>query len=303
MPDPKTLRSGEWAILEAHWPGQPPQRIGLLLHDQTGNKLRAKVRRDWSTAEGESEAWADLAADIERMASEVGAQQTVEWLEDTASHTIRLGARKAVTFSDIEAALETLYIHHVIEGSATESKQAKGAGISRTRTWPRALGLSGSVGALAANIALFAVRSLSHHPSQSPAMTAQMAQKGCPYDSPLPPLLSDAFPNRLADVTLRGNLSASGQRATAIPSPRRRKFHPNTRSVATVRPHITRATLPPSPSLPIVTQTAPSGVAPSLPTPPDFRPRRRFLRAVITPFRTIALAFSGHGNDSASESQ
>jgi hypothetical protein len=297
------LRAGEWAVLEAHWPGNQPQRIGLLLHDQTGNILRAKIRDDWSIADRDGELWRDLNADVERMASELGAQQTVEWLGN-ASHTIRLGSRKAVTFSDVDAALETLYIQHVIEGSAIEPEQAKDTAISQNRTWQRALGTSGSFLALAANIALVAVRSVSHHPSQPPPMAVEMVQKGSAYDNPLPPLLSEALPTRLLDLTLSTNLASSGHRATAVQRyPRHRNFHSNTRLAATVRPHILRAALPSPPALPLATPTPPSEVALSLPTPPDFRPRHRFLHALIAPFRTVALAFVDHENNSGSKSQ
>lgn len=301
MANREMLRAGEWAILEAHGPGQPAQRIGLVLHDQTDNTLRAKVRCDWSIADGEDELWRDLDADLERMASELGSQQILEWLETTASHTFRLGRRHAVTFSDLEAALEMLYFEHVIEDSATESEQAKDATISHTRTWPRALGPSLSFVALAVSVAFVATRSGFHHPSQSPPTTAEMAQKGSAYDAPLPPLLSQAFSTSLLDATLAETLSSLAQRATAIQFRRHRKFHLNIRPAARVRPRIARAALPSAPSLPVAIQAPASYVAFSLPSPPDFRPRHRFIHALIAPFRIVAVAFVGHENHSASK--
>ena len=301
MPNRETLRAGEWAILEAHWPGQQPKRIGLLLHDQTGNTLRVRIRSDWSIADSEGELWQDLDTYLERMASELGARQMLEWLENIASHTIRLGARHAVTFSHVEAALEMLYIQHLIEDSAIQSERPKNGTVSHSRTWPRALGPTVSFLALAASIAFVAIRSVSLHPSQSPIMTAKMAQKASAYDSPLPPLLSQAFPTRLMDVTLAENWSASGQRPTSIQSPRHRKFHLNIRPAASVRPRIIRAALGSAPSLSVPTQTPASNVALSLPSPPHFRPRHGFIHALIAPLRIFAVAFAGHENHTASK--
>lgn len=83
------------------------------------------------------------------MGSEVGAEQMLEWLESTASHRIRLSARQAVTFSDLNGVIEMLYMQHVIKGPGIETEQATGGAVSHTRTWRRALGTPRSLLALA----------------------------------------------------------------------------------------------------------------------------------------------------------
>ncbi len=300
MPNPEMLYTGEWATLEVHWPGRRCERIGLLLHDQTGNILRFKIRGDWSVPDGEEELWRDLNADLERMAAELGVQQMLEWLDSTASHVFRLGTRKAVIFSDIEAELDTLYNEHVIGGAVIESEQAKHKAMSHNGSWKCALSTSGSFLALAANIALVAVWSVSHHSSQAPATTAEMVQKGSAHD-PVPPLLSETFPTRLVDVTLPAELSLPAHRATAVRSPRHRSFHLDTRRVKIVRLNTVRAALPSPPSFPIATQTLPSEVALSLPSPPDFRPQHRLIHALMASFRTVGRVFVDHQNSPVSK--
>lgn len=306
MHSPEVVRVGEWAVLEAHWPGQPPQRIGLLIHDQTANILRAKIRSDWSRAHGDGELWRDLNADLERMSEEIGAQQVLDWLESTASHTVRLGAREAVTFSEIEVLLEDLYIQHVREDSRIEPEQAKETAISLRRSWRRTLGTSGSVLALAATIAFVAVRLVSHRPRKSPSTTAEMIQNSPALDTPLTPLLSEPFPTKRLDLTLPTNFSSSRHRATAVHQfPRRRNFHLNT-VAATLRlriSHVSEPALPPPPTLLVATQTLPSAAPMSLPAAPDFRSRHRFFHALIIPFRAIAVAFLDHPINSATKSQ
>ena len=296
------LYTGEWATLEVHWPGRPCERIGLLLHDQTDNIVRFRIRDDWSVPDGEEELWRDLNADLERMAAELGVQQMLEWLDNTASHVFRLGTRKAVIFSDIEAVLDTLYNEHVIGGAVIESEQAKHKAMSHNGSWKCALSTSGSFLALAANIALVAVWSVAHHSSQAPATTAEMVQKGSAHDL-APPLLSEAFPTRLVDVTLPAELSSSAHRVTAVRSPRHRSFHLDKRQGTTVRVNTVRTAMPSQPSFPIVAQTLPSEVALSLPRSPDFRPENRFIHALMASFRTVGRVFVDHQNSPVSKTQ
>jgi hypothetical protein len=106
--DAGILRSGECVLLEAHLPGRHSQRIGVLVLDSTRNTLRVKIRPPPPSTNDEAEILRDLATDLETMALEMGAVQLLDHLQDTASNAVRLGVRKIVTFSDLEATLETL---------------------------------------------------------------------------------------------------------------------------------------------------------------------------------------------------
>lgn len=107
------MHTGEWALLEAYLPGKIPERIGLILRDASRNALSVRIRPGWSARDDESEMWQNLAADLERMASDIGSCETMEWLESSASQAIRLSARHSIEFADPEIAFDTLYAEHI----------------------------------------------------------------------------------------------------------------------------------------------------------------------------------------------
>src|SRR4051812_30521657 len=84
---------GEWALLEAHWPGHASEPIGILLRERSQDRLYVKVRPEWWSRRPDSEEaelWRELAENLEQQAQEIGAAQVLEWLESTASHTIQI---------------------------------------------------------------------------------------------------------------------------------------------------------------------------------------------------------------------
>src|SRR3954471_18995926 len=107
----KSRHQDEWALLEAHLPGQAPQRIGILLRDAKHDKLYVRTRPDWWLGlldEEESLFWSELAEDLSERARELGAAQVLDWLEDTASHTLRISARQPIQLTNVKATLNSL---------------------------------------------------------------------------------------------------------------------------------------------------------------------------------------------------
>jgi len=85
--------------------------------------LRVKIRPHQLTTK-EAEILREVAAELERMASDLAGLEVLEYLENTASDSIRLSSRNAVTFMDTEAALDALYVQEVANGLLAESGEA-----------------------------------------------------------------------------------------------------------------------------------------------------------------------------------
>jgi hypothetical protein len=103
---------GEWAVLEGHLPGLPPQKIGILLRDVSRDNLHVRVRPDWWHGlidEEECEIWSELSENLTQRAQEIGAAHVLDWLENTASHAIQISARQQVRLTHAEVTLDSLY--------------------------------------------------------------------------------------------------------------------------------------------------------------------------------------------------
>src|SRR3954454_1688280 len=101
----------EWALLEAHLPGRAPQRIGILLREAKHDNLYVRTRPDWWLGlldEEQSLFWSELAGDLRERARELGAAKVLDWLEDTASHTLRMSARQPIQVTNVKATLNRL---------------------------------------------------------------------------------------------------------------------------------------------------------------------------------------------------
>ncbi|HEX3683177.1 MAG TPA: hypothetical protein VHU83_11630 [Bryobacteraceae bacterium] len=111
----RSVQTGEWALLSAHMPGRKPEPMGILLRDPIDG-LHIKLRMDWSGIildEEEIEIWRAIAEDLEAKGREVGGDCLLDWLEDTASHSLRIGARERVEVSDAQTIVGELYQRYV----------------------------------------------------------------------------------------------------------------------------------------------------------------------------------------------
>jgi hypothetical protein len=111
----QSVQTGEWALLSAYVPGRPPEPVGILLRDQTDG-LHVKLRTDWSgfiVDEDEIEIWSVMGQDLQQKGEEIGGAWLLDWLEDTASHVLQIGARERVEVSDAQTIVGELYRRHV----------------------------------------------------------------------------------------------------------------------------------------------------------------------------------------------
>ena len=114
----QVLMQAEFSILSFARPGGGEIPIGILMRDCVRDQLRPRLRHDWGTVadEEDAEVLAALADDLLQVGRQLGAQGLLEYLEDTASHAVRLGPRERIETEDLEQLLDTLYEKHV-EGS------------------------------------------------------------------------------------------------------------------------------------------------------------------------------------------
>ena len=292
-------RNGEWAVLEAHLPARSVERIAVLLRDGSSDTLRVKIRPD-RTADDETEICRELAGELEHIASELGAVQALEWLENSGSHSIRLSDRNTITFTDAQAALETLYIQQVADGLPANSSEAKHSAIRHSTGRSALVACSCSLG-LAASIVLMVVRSDRFHP---PRQSQELGAETAPvYENPgLRPPFEISLAGLLESPV---SLPPTIHRSTAAHQMmhRRKLFHLSANPVVKVRPLIARTVPPAAPALPISAEIPPGIVDRPLPSPPAFRHSRRLPHALTATLRTVAFLIIGRENSTASRSQ
>jgi hypothetical protein len=117
MSDPQTTRPGEWTLLVAQMPERPPLRIGVFFADIGADRLYMRLKQDWWTDfsnQDDAEVWRELAEDLEHRAQEMGAIRFLDWLQDTASHTLSITARQPISFRDPEITLAILFQQHIL---------------------------------------------------------------------------------------------------------------------------------------------------------------------------------------------
>lgn len=96
-------------------PGADPANAGVLLEDPSTNELYVRLRRDWDRiAPEEAEILAELEADLEAKAIELGAAGLLAHLQDTLSNILTISEPRPVMVDDFERALHRLYSQTVI---------------------------------------------------------------------------------------------------------------------------------------------------------------------------------------------
>lgn len=108
-------RQAYYAVLEAALPGQAPENIGVLLIDPVADRgwVRLRPHFDDIAAPEDAEVLEALEPDISRRLQESGAEAYLQWLEDSLSNVLRVGARQAVEVDAFSRVLDRLYSEQV----------------------------------------------------------------------------------------------------------------------------------------------------------------------------------------------
>jgi hypothetical protein len=61
----------------------------------------------------EIEIWLAMGQDLEQRAGDIGGARLLDWLEDTASHALQIGARERVEVPDAQKVVDELYRRHI----------------------------------------------------------------------------------------------------------------------------------------------------------------------------------------------
>ena len=108
-------KAGEYSLLLSDLPDHGVQTIGVLLLDSTSDTLHVRLRRDWSAvaSDEDEEVLEQLEDDLLSKARELGGAAVLNYLDTTASQSLRVSDRQAVTVRDFEKKLSELYREHV----------------------------------------------------------------------------------------------------------------------------------------------------------------------------------------------
>ena len=320
MVNSQTGSNGEWALLEAHVPGRTPEPIGILLCDFSRDCLRVRMRQQWWDVlpdDDSSEIWQEFAQDLEQRAREVGAVELLDWLETTASHTLRLGERHLIRIVAVETTLDALFRQYVsaAEGGSQATlttqepmhltirtdRELTSRGDTLEQKSGSSLRTRFTVAALAACVTAEVL--LSHGPSgwvRKRESKAERQVRGTRADtSILLPISSGlAYPPRLSTFDLLANPPSKQRRiqSRAAVARRHRQFKPhyvalNRRRfrVPEFAPPFLHIAVAGNASAPTV---VPASLITPLPQPPQFKRRHnRFLHVlavIATPFRMLA---------------
>lgn len=106
---------GELLIVEAVLPGRAPEPVGVLLYQESSQRLGLRLRRDWDQwmSIDEEEVFTALAAEFEARIAELGAIEFLRRAEESFSMSIRLSERQRVLVDRFERTLDRLYRQHI----------------------------------------------------------------------------------------------------------------------------------------------------------------------------------------------
>jgi len=163
----KVQHVGEWAALEAHLPGLASQNVGILLVSE--HCLYTRFKPYWWYGvldEEEAEIWDELSEDLAQRAQETGAAKLLDWLENTASHAIRISPREKIRFAHAEITLNNLFKQHVERFAtaveSTEAEPARKASLQLPNWLTKSVILNTGMSAALAAALLLAVQSPLH---------------------------------------------------------------------------------------------------------------------------------------------
>jgi hypothetical protein len=296
------ILSAKWVLLSAHLTEQSSKPIGILLVDAQRDELLVKVTDDWqgvSIDEQEAEIWRELAAELEEQGRQMGGAYVLDWLENTASHALRIGEVHDVQSADKEATLEDLYGRHVLlrQGECEDNPNIKRsmAALSITDLKRKPAASKWSLGmsprepwvhvVLAATFILTAVLAGRYANLRQP-MTPELKAS----DSRLV-FTENRYQPSLSNVESVWQSAHSGHRRRKVRKPAVQVHKAFRAEVLDFRPLPRRLVLmePPPPVLVDYTSLLVLWTSP-LPELPAFRPRRnllvRIFTAIAAPFRS-----------------
>jgi hypothetical protein len=106
-------RQGEYALLQAAWPGQPAHTIGVYLLDPATGRAYLRLRSRFDDLTDDPEVLEALGDDMQDRAREIGAEAYLQSLEDSLSNVLRITDRTPIAVDSFRRALERLFTEHV----------------------------------------------------------------------------------------------------------------------------------------------------------------------------------------------
>ena len=111
---PILTQLGQYVVIEIAAPGIRVENAGVLLIDPRTGKRYMRMRRDLAELSEEDAEYLDsLAPDLQAKANEMGGRELLAWLEENASHFVRVTDRAEVMVDSYERTLARLYSRHV----------------------------------------------------------------------------------------------------------------------------------------------------------------------------------------------
>lgn len=101
-------------VVVAHLPSQSPINLGVLVLDEVADRLHFRFRKDLVGVADplDREVIQGLPGMIESMAAEMGAVGLLQFLENTASNSIRVGERLTIHADTATEAVELAFAEH-----------------------------------------------------------------------------------------------------------------------------------------------------------------------------------------------
>lgn len=108
-------RQGAYVLLETALPGYPLHKIGVLLIDPERNRcwVRMRQRYDALADPEDAEVLEALEDDMRERSAAMGAEQYLQWLEDSLSNAVRVSDRQSVAVDSFTRVLDRLYSEQV----------------------------------------------------------------------------------------------------------------------------------------------------------------------------------------------
>lgn len=177
-----------WFDLRVHWPGSASARIGILLRDDEGGKLHLKIQPNWWKSKAdpiEELILSGLHDGLIEIANDIGAEGLFDWLENNASHLLRVGPQSEIQTDDVEATLQSLFQEHCSQPSWFEiTKRSLGrlrssSSVFRRAQWLQPLAITAAFAFVVPEVATHLVYQRSEISSQTaPRRSVQTKRSG-----------------------------------------------------------------------------------------------------------------------------